>query len=379
MLQLYQTPLGTRTKNCPAKKRYGETSISWSLCVISLHQIQEVVRQYPAKYQPTRIEPLGAAGGMSGAQFWRTESSSGTLALRRWPREHPSAERLRFIHDVLFHAAAQGISFLALPIRTAANESFIIADGHLWELSPWLTGRADYERSRSAQKLTAAMTALAQFHLAVRDFPSAATEKITRSPPAISRRLSRLRELSVRGAGELSKAINAEIWPELQPLAHRFLATIPRLLPRVIGQLDALSNFPFPVQPCIRDIWHDHVLFTGAEVTGIVDFGAMQFDTPATDVARLLGSLVGDDEVGWRAGMNAYSDNRTLSQDEERAAKVLDTSGTILAGCNWIRWICREGRQFEDRSRVIERFRQIVARCEFAVATSSSAPGLAGG
>jgi Ser/Thr protein kinase RdoA (MazF antagonist) len=369
MLQLYQTPVETRAKDLFCKNCCAGTSIQLaSRCVTSLQQIQEIVSQYPAKFQPMRIEPLGAAGGMSGAQFWRIESGAGDLVLRRWPSEHPSAERLRFIHDVLFHAAGRGISFLPVPIRTAARESFVFANSHLWELSPWLPGAAEYQSSPSVQKLSAAMKALAEFHIAVRDFQRIDNPQGRGSPPAISRRLSRLRELSIRGTDSLSDAINLDIWPELEPLAHRFLATTPGLLPRAIGQLEPLSNTSYPLQPCIRDIWHDHVLFNSDEVTGIIDFGAMEIDTPATDIARLLGSLVGDDEVGWRAGMLAYSEYRQLTNDEQRAAKALDTSSTILAGCNWIQWICREGRQFEDRSRVIERFRQIVARCEFAAA-----------
>ncbi len=139
--------------------------------VISLRQIQAIVRQYPVKFQPTRIEPLGAAGGMSGAQFWRIESAAGTFVLRRWPSEHPTAERLRFIHSVLFQAEHRGVSILATPIRTTTGESFTIFDGHLWDLTPWMTGMADYERSPNKQKLNAAMTSLAKFHSAISDFP----------------------------------------------------------------------------------------------------------------------------------------------------------------------------------------------------------------
>jgi Ser/Thr protein kinase RdoA (MazF antagonist) len=334
--------------------------------VISLRQIQTIVRQYPADFQPTHVESLGAAGGMSGAQFWRIESPSGILVVRRWPSEHPSPERLRFIHGVLFHAAERGIPFLPTPIRTATGESFVLFDGHLWELNPWMPGKANYEQSPNHQKLGAAMTALAKFHSAVSDFPKLGLQQVAGSPPAISRRLSRLRDLSRRGAGQLADGINNDVWPELTPLAGRFLAVMPRILSRAIGQLAPLSNIVLPVQPCIRDIWHDHVLFTGDEITAIIDFGAMDIDTAATDVARLLGSLVGDDEAGWRTGMNAYSTIRPLSTNEERAAKALDTSSPILAGCNWLRWIHVEGRQFEDRARIVERFRRIVARCESA-------------
>ena len=347
--------------------------------MVSVRDIQAIVRKYPADLQLARVDPLGAAGGMSGAQFWRIASARGPLVLRRWPREYPSEERLRFIHDVLFHAVERGLSFLAVPIRTASGESFVFADGHLWELSPWMPGTADYERSPSRLRLSAAMTALAKFHVAAGDILATPSSQIVFPPPAIARRISRLRDLSIGGISKLSKATAREVWPELDPLAQRFLVTMPKLLPRAIARLEPLSNIPLPAQPCIRDIWHDHVLFTGDEVTGIIDFGAMDIDTRATDVARLLGSLVGDDEAAWRAGMSAYTESRPLSADEQRAAKALDTSSTILAGCNWIQWICCEGRQFEDRARVIERFRQIVARCEFAALGSPTAPGSAGG
>ena len=35
-----------------------------------------------------RLEPLGNAGGFSGARFWRLERPHRPLCLRRWPREH---------------------------------------------------------------------------------------------------------------------------------------------------------------------------------------------------------------------------------------------------------------------------------------------------
>ena len=334
--------------------------------MISLRDIQAIVRQYPANFQPNRIEPLGAARGMSGAQFWRVESPDSTHVLRRWPNEHPTPERLRFIHGVLFHAAEHGISFLAIPVHTTTGESFVRFDGHLWELSPWMPGTADYELSPNKQRLAAAMTTLARFHSTVSGFPERGLGQVAEAPPAISRRLSRLRELSHHGTNELAKAISVDTWPDLAPLACRFLATTSAILPRAIGQLAPFSNIVLPVQPCLRDIWHDHVLFIGDEVTAIIDYGALNIDTPATDIARLLGSLVGDDEAGWRAGVNAYSTIRPLSVDEERAAKALDTSSTILAGCNWLRWIYIDGRQFDNHAQIVERFEKIVTRSEHA-------------
>ena len=129
------------------------------------------------------------------------------------------------------------------------------------------------------------------------------------------------------------------------------------------------------MQPCLRDIWHDHVLFSGDVVTGIIDFGAIDFDTPATDIARLLGSLAstpvplgegqgeGSERIAqtWHDGLAAYQTIRPLSSDETQAVHGLGASGTILAGCNWIRWIYTEGRQFENHEQVFARFRRICA------------------
>jgi len=66
--------------------------------------------------------------------------------------------------------------------------------------------------------------------------------------------------------------------------------------------------------------------------------------------------------------MTAYSTIRPLSAVEAQAAKALDTSSPILAGCNWLRWIYTDGRHFEDHARIVKRFQQIMARAEFAAA-----------
>jgi homoserine kinase type II len=329
-----------------------------------------VFQRYPPDCQPSHMEPLGSAGGMSGAQFWRITAPRPvvrgspdpahvrTLALRRWPAEHPTPDHLHFIHAVLRHAADRGITVLPLPIVARDGSSFVAHAGYLWELTPWLPGAADYDRAPSDDKLRAAMTALAQFHVATADFKLATTD----TAPAITRRLARLHQLTHGGIQDLSRAITSAPSPELGALAQEFIAILPRAVPHAVAQLEPLTGVPLRLQPCIRDIWHDHVLFTGNEVTGLVDFGALDIDTPATDIARLLGSLVGDDVTGWQTGLAAYSAIRPLSQQETLAVFALDASGIILAGCNWIGWIYVEGRRFENRAQVVERFRRICAR-----------------
>jgi Ser/Thr protein kinase RdoA (MazF antagonist) len=328
-----------------------------------MNQVRKVLDRYPADCQPTQIEPLGSAGGMSGAQFWRLDSPRGKLVLRRWPVEHPAPNGLRMIHSVLRHVFAHGLKIVPVPIATTGSETFVEQAGHLWELAPWLPGTADYEKSPSVEKLRAAMTALAEFHLAAADFPLTPPLASSRSPsPAITSRLARLRELQPSGVNLLAHAINDTTWPELATLARQFLATLPRVLPNAIAQLAPLADVPLPLQPAIRDIWHDHVLFDGTRVTGLIDFGALQIESPTGDVARLLGSLAGDDAEAWREGLAAYAAVRQLSERELQATSAFDTSSTIVAGCNWIRWIYIDGRQFENPEQIRARFAKLVDR-----------------
>lgn len=334
-----------------------------------MNQVRQVLDRYPVNCQPSQIEPLGSAGGMSGAEFWRLGSPQGQLVLRCWPSEHPTPDGLRFIHSVLRHVFARGLTIVPVPLETSVGATFVEQDGSLWQLEPWMPGVADHDRLPSVKKLRAAMSALGQFHVAGADYRDACVPTPLRaSSAAIAARLARLRELQAGGIDELVRSVTDDVWPELSPLAREFLAAIPRLVPDSINQLAALANVPLTLQASIRDIWHDHVLFEGDMVTGLIDFGAMQIETPAGDVARLLASLVGDDVDGWREGLAAYAAIRPLSEQEGRAVSALDVSGNLLAGCNWIRWIYVDGRQFENRAQVIDRFRRITMRVRKQIA-----------
>jgi homoserine kinase type II len=331
-----------------------------------MNEVQSLLAAYPADCQPTRIEPLGSAGGMSGAQFWRLATPRGLLLFRRWPAEFPPPKRLRFIHAVIRHAAARGCDFLPVPVTTQGGDSFVEHAGYLCELAPWMPGVADYCDQPSLEKLRAAMRALARFHTAAADYRCEPFEGINTSPAPV-RHQSRLRDLTPARIRELSDAVTDRAWPELAPLARTFLANLPAAIPRAAAKLEPFERIALPMQPCLRDIWHDHVLFTGDEVTGIIDFGAVDIETPATDIARLLGSIPTsqlDRSQTWNEGIAAYSTARPLSDDEVGAAFALDFSNPILAGCNWIRWIYIEAREFDNRAQVVERFQEI---CRSAV------------
>jgi homoserine kinase type II len=206
------------------------------------------------------------------------------------------------------------------------------------------------------------MAFLAQFHMAVRDFAHPLSTGSSTGSPAITSRIARLNELANGGHRELARAITDKVWPEFTPLAHQFVSDLTRALPIAIALHEPLSLLSFSLQPCLRDVWHDHILFTGEQVTGVIDFGAMDVDTPACDVARLLGGLVGDDVTNRQIGLTAYDSVRLLSANELQAVTAFDTSIILLAGCNWIRWIYLESREFENPKQILHYFRRIMER-----------------
>ena len=328
-----------------------------------------VLAAYPADCQAVRVEELGSAGGFSGARFWRVASARGPLCLRRWPPEHPAVERLRFIQAVLRHVREEGFELAPVPIETLGGAGFVRHAGHLWELTPWMPGLADYHARPSAPRLEAALAALARFHVATQTFPP--TDRDPAASPGIKERIERLRGLTAGGLIRLQTAVRAREVSRPSPLdarAERLFELFPPLADRVLENLTAAALVNVPLAPVIRDIWHAHVLFEGERVTGLIDFGGLRPDTVATDIARLLGSLVGDDQEAWRAGLAAYGRVRALSESESSLVPVFDQSTVLLSGFNWLTWIYLEGRQFEDIPAIVGRLDGTLARLGHAVA-----------
>src|SRR5205085_11670626 len=114
----------------------------------------------------------------------------------------------------------------------------------------------------------------------------------------------------------------------------------------------------------IRDVHHEHVLFTGDQVTGLIDFGALRIDTPLTDVARLVGSLVGDDAEARRIALDAYAELRPLSEADRRLVDVLDQSGVVLGALNWLKWLYVERRDMGPVTPIVRRLDELLARLE---------------
>jgi Ser/Thr protein kinase RdoA (MazF antagonist) len=315
--------------------------------------LRTILSRYPAPLRPTSIVPLGNRGGFSGARLWRLSSPAGALCLRAWPVRE-TQQRLLFRHRLMATARA-GLSFVPAVFAARDGSTALSFVGRWWEVTEWLPGRADFRERPSPARLEAASAALARLHTAWEEGAAVAP-----ACPAVQRRLEAVRDWS---------EVHSSGWRPLSsgplgPLLSRAGQVLAAQLPQVPERLQRWARAPARVQPCLCDVWHDHLLYEEERLTGLVDYGAVKVDAVAVDLARMLGSLVGDDEQGWQIGLRAYRSVRPLSAGEEDLARVLDVTGVVLSVVNWLRWLVLEGRTFDDGGAVARRLEELLARIE---------------
>lgn len=140
-------------------------------------------------------------------------------------------------------------------------------------------------------------------------------------------------------------------------------AAVARLGPAAEAALAPWASRPVPLQPCLVDVRRDHVLFTGDAVTGLVDYGAVQDDHPAVDLARLLGELAGGD-ARFAAGVAAHAAAGGPPEPAPGFARLLDRTGVVAALAGWLVRLVVEGWTPPDPAAVASRMARLVARAE---------------
>jgi Ser/Thr protein kinase RdoA (MazF antagonist) len=300
---------------------------------------------------------LGNAGGFSGARIWRVEAHAGDWCLKAWPPAGMDLPRLADIHSRMIAARAAGLEIVPLVMRRRDGSTCAAAADRAWDLVEWMPGVADFSSRPDPLRMTAALNGLSRLHAFWR--ASSAQEGVA---PAIEHRLDRLDDWqkSIRSGWELEIADS-----DTDPLViwtRQAWQLLPPHLDSVRPPLESLKNTVFRLHTCLGDIWHDHVLFEGNRLTGLIDYGALRTDSPATDLARLLGSLAPCDNALFALGLQSYQVRIPLSFDEVRLVHILDYSGTVIGIANWLLWIYRDRRPQEDRAAAAGRLAILVQR-----------------
>ncbi len=340
---------------------------------LSVH-LARLLAGYPALERPSAPpEPLGNAGGLSGARLWRYASGRGLLVARAWPPEGPNVAALERIHRWLRAANGPepGLGFLPVPLPALDGRTVHELGGRLWEVAPWLAGESErgWEPEDLAHphpqpdRVRAGFAALGAFHQAL-------NVDRTRGPsPGILNRLSELDGWLAGGLpglkflldrrwlpGSIANEAETGTGTENDPcreLARRWVERASELGPRLIEPLRRASGLSVALQPCLRDARPDHFLFEGSRLTGLVDFGAMGIETVAADLARLLTEWTGNDRTLRALALRAYDEVRPLEPVETALIDVFEDAAALLGAGRWIGWHFIEGRTFSDPRAVL--------------------------
>jgi len=323
---------------------------------------------YPEPIRP-RSEPeaLGGAGGQSGSSLWRYRGSAGPFVLRAWPPYGSSRAHIERVHHWLSLTADLG--FIPVPLRDNFGQSLREYDGRLWEIAPWLSGAPDCTSTPSREHRDAAFAALAALHRRLAEFGQ-------RGPsPGLIDRHQAIRQLIAGGFDLLERACDARHDTESanREPAFRWIKLARLCAPDVETRLrSAVTRIMF-LQPCLRDARPEHFLFEGGRLSGLVDFGAMDFETVAADLARLMGEWLEGDSLARRDALAAYEAARPLEPVESAVIDVFECSAAILIGERWARWHYLEDRRFNDPLAVSRGLQKSLARMERLLQTTTGA------
>jgi len=345
------------------------------------------------------LEYLGNNGGYSGARLWRFTSQDQRYLARRFAK--PASDRKKriyWIQRTIHTAYGNGCDFLAPTIVNESGNSLIDDGDFLWQIEKWLPGSATFWSEPNISKLKNAARAIARFHslqfliakqqhsrptidLLASSFDSLGNSNTAQSiygePQSIDDRIGLCHRHSKVDLKTIFKEMESQpssikslLQQEAIEIHQRFnrnVISIVRELEQVKKKLRCSNPYEFATASvCFRDVWHDHLLFDGNRLTGIVDYDAMRWDWVVNDIARLLASLFGSrfDQApeDWEKFLKEYVGIFPLTQFDMEMLGVIDRANSILAPMNWVTWIYCENRDFGESSKIRQRIGRLIVR-----------------
>ena len=335
--------------------------------------VRPVLSQFFEPSRATRLEVSAPhTPGLSGSPVWLVHDATTDerFVLKQVPADQPS-ELIAWRHGLVVHLHASALDLVGcpqpvmttIPGQTCCPTVLETADKGRWQLLRWRPGTPIGQPSSS--EAAAAVAAVARLHRTAGQFAIPCPGKSGKGWAVRTAQLA---------------ALSADGWPVSQPPPTTALQhTVAHVAEQaaaifadcgghaVATRWATMRPPPFPVQPVLRDIWWGHVLFTSnpghqAVVTGVIDFDAAGVDTPATDLARLLGSwqlesghpgmVLAD---AWPEAVAAYeATNHPPPTFWDWVQRYHDTA-VVCGLAQWCCWILAEARVFPHTATVTGR------------------------
>lgn len=333
--------------------------------------LASLAQHYPllAAAGPLRIRRV--EGGFSEAGIWKLEGVHQSWAIRVWPGFQLREPRIPELHRWLAHLSQAELP-VAVPLNSKAGTTLVDADTGYLQLEPWLPGEPEPTDQPSEERLQSSLHTLARLHLRSQSYdatPAGAAWFAGRvaPAPAVVERRQLLEQWTPQRIQQAAAALRALAADEFRDTAQRMLSTGQILIPPTRAALSAVASLSVPLVPCLRDVHRDHLLFTGNDVTGIIDASAARVETVSADLSRWLGSLLGDQPARWEDALHRYAAIRPLSAAERQLLPVLDQSNVLLSSLYWVDRLATAA-PLKAASPLLDRLRRLEARLKFAAA-----------
>jgi len=348
-------------------------------------RLAAVLQQFGVR--PEEVEAIG--GGFSGACVWRVRTRGDRFMGLRWspePLERSELERRESICRWMQFARAAGCEWVPQPFRPlGAVGNFLLTqpDGW-WQLETWMPGHP-VDTAPSPLQLQQALAAVSRLHQTGRSWalqespgggpPGGRRGLAAATSPGLQRRLLLVRELQSGALARLFASAAQDPDGEFRQLSQQLERCLQQRLPGLARHLEELAPCTFSLQPVLRDLWQPHILFSGDQVTGVIDWNAAFSDHPAFDYSRLLASW-----YGWRAlnllssavipavGSSAGGHLPVGFQPEHwtgmehELLRVCVAASLLLSPVTWLHRRCAGGPASQRiRPEVLARYRRLVS------------------
>jgi len=246
----------------------------------------------------TGLSYKGIAEGVENTNYF-LHTTRGSDIMKHYEKRVREAD-LPFFLSLMQHLSARGLN-CPLPVQNRAGDALGRVAGRPAAIATFLEGVA--VRRPTAAHCGALGKALAQLHLAGRDFP-----------------MTRPNALSLEGWLPLFEAAEAQADTVAAGLAERTR--------RELDHLRAVWPADLPIGVIHADLFTDNVFFIGREVSGLIDFYFACTDALAYDLAICLNAWCFEADGSFnltkgRALIAGYQSLRPLSDPEAAALPTL--------------------------------------------------------
>ena len=245
---------------------------------------------------------------------WRWETAAGVFAVKQLRDASPVAVRRH--HEVLPRLAEQGLPVPA-PRATSGGDSLCKIDSHWYAMIGWLPGVHRTGSQLNLPDCRRLGELVGRIHTGLRKVLPDALPSLADNPRQVAdteAKLDRLARAATAGRDDFDRFAATEIaWRR-------------RLLHEVAGQRPHTTAAVRPVGWTHGDINHLNLLFTGGQVTGVLDWDRLDVRTYGLEVVRTATLLFGTGDhdgvdlpriAAFTAGYRAHV---TISDDALRDA-----------------------------------------------------------